>query len=66
MRRQTLIRLSESARECLDQASARTGQSRAALIERLILRHLGGVEQQQHSMESIARWLHRHKRQQTK
>jgi len=63
MRRQTLIRLSESARQVLDEAAHRTGESRAALIERLILRHLGGVQTERHSMESIAKWLGRHTRQ---
>ena len=57
-RRQVLIRLSEQAYQVLAEAGKRQGRSRTAVIEGLILRHLGGVERT--SIQELSQWLTRH------
>lgn len=56
-RRQVLVRLTEDAYRTLAEAAQRQGRSRTAVIESLVLRHLGGVERT--SIEGITAWLTR-------
>lgn len=56
-RRQVLIRLTEQAYQTLAEAAQRQGRSRTAVIEGLVLRHLGGVERT--SIQEISQWLMR-------
>ena len=56
-RRQVLIRLTEQAYQTLAEAAQRQGRSRTAVIEGLVLRHLGGVERT--SIQEISQWLTR-------
>lgn len=56
-RRQVLVRLTEQAYQTLAEAAQRQGRSRTAVIESLVLRHLGGVERT--SIQEISQWLTR-------
>lgn len=51
------MRLTDEAYKTLAEAAQRQGRSRTAVIEGLVLRHLGGVERT--SIQEISQWLTR-------
>lgn len=60
MRHGLMVRISREAAQMLREAAQRQGRSQAAVVESLILQHLGGIKATRHSMEDIAQWLSRH------